>query len=166
MKFKPEPPPELLAIILPQLNAAYPANDDALNQELSRVLGEAFSPEGTPNFIEKTLHLIENHKVARPSTDNTLLKNNPIHARDSFRFAEVPPDPLGVHLAFIVSHVDAAHWHQEQMLRLYRWLNQTALNAPQGTNYREVATRLAHSVFNALPTELKRKTYEPPPPSP
>lgn len=166
VKFKPEPPPELLAIILPQLNAAYPADDHALNQELSRVLGEAFSPEGTPNFIEKTLHLIENHKVNRPSFDKTLLKNNPIKARHYFRFAEVPPDPLGVHLAFIVSHVDAAHWSQEQMLRLYRWLSQTALNAPQGTNYRKVVTRLAHSVFNALPTELKRKTSPPSPPSP
>ena len=37
-KVKPAPPLELLAIITPQLDAAYPSASDALNMELSRIL--------------------------------------------------------------------------------------------------------------------------------
>ena len=166
VEFKPEPPPELLAIIVPQLDAAYPSGNDILDQELARVLGPVVSGDSTSSFIDKTLRLLESRNLRHPSVNQLLFKNNPVQARNYFHSTDVPPDPIGIHLAFVVSHIDAQNWNSTQMQKLYRWLNRSALNAPQGTNYQEVLIRLTRSVFGALPPELRQKLSPPPSPSP
>ncbi|MBU63184.1 MAG: hypothetical protein CMI26_11865 [Opitutae bacterium] len=152
-KIKPAPPSELLAIITPQLDDAYPASSDALNMELSRILSR-LEPKG---FINKTLNLLQTRRSSRAEVDFSILDHNPVYGNRFRRFAESPADPLGLHLAFMASHADAINWRPAQMKRLASWLRQSLKDAPKGTNYHDVINRLSENVENALTPDVRAK---------
>ena len=152
-KIEPAPPPELLAIITPKLDAAYPAASDALNMELSRILSR-LEPKG---FINKTLNLLQTRRSSRPDVDFAILNQNPTYGDRFRRFAESPADPLGLHLAFMASHADAGNWRPTQMKRLASWLRKALKHAPKGTNYHDVIHRLSENVENALTPDVRAK---------
>ena len=152
-KVKPAPPPELLAIITPQLDAAYPAVSDALNMELSRILSR-LEPRG---FINKTLNLLQTRRSSHADVDFAILNQNPTYGDRFRRFAESPADPLGLHLAFMASHADAENWRPPQMKRLASWLRKALKHAPKGTKYHDVIHRLSENVENALTPDVRAK---------
>ncbi len=152
-KIKPAPPTELLAIITPQLDAAYPTASDALNMELSRILSR-LEPKG---FINKTLNLLQTRRSSHADVDFAILNQNPTYGDRFRRFAENPADPLGLHLAFMASHADAGNWRPAQMQRLASWLREALKHAPTGTNYHNVINRLSDNVENALTPDVRAK---------
>lgn len=147
----PAPPPELLDLILPKLNAAYPAESDVHNLELSRALAQ-LKP---PGFLYKTLQLLQTRRSQNFRSDPSLLTNNPRYASPFFAFAERPPDTLGLHLAFIASQVGKEHWNQSQMVALAHWLRRTIAQVPPGTKYSDTVRRLSQDFENALPPSVK-----------
>ena len=152
-KTKPAPPLELLAIITPQLDVAYPAASDALNMELSRILSR-LEPKG---FINKTLNILQTRRSSRTDVDFAILNQNPTYGDRFRRFEESPADPLGLHLAFMASHADAGNWRPAQMKRLASWLREALKHAPKGTDYHDVINRLSENVENALTPDVRAK---------
>ena len=161
VQIEPQPPPELIATITPQLEIAYPATSDSMNMELSRILSRLKSRE----FINKTLNLLQSRRSVRAEGDYSILSQNLAYGDRFLKFAQSPPDPLGLHLAFMASHADAEKWRPAQMLRLANWLRETLETAPLGTSYHEVIYRLSKNVENGLPPNLRSELGPRPPPS-
>ncbi len=160
-RFKPEPPPELMEIIVPRLEESYPSGNDAIDWELSRVLAKNLEGESMKVFIDKTLMLLANRDQAKADQILEKKENDPPKSPVAKLFDGMKPDPFGVHLAFMVSQVETKHWTPSQKTELYKWLDQRSRNSPIGTKYRETIVRLAGSVYSALPNSTRGKVRRP-----
>lgn len=112
-----------------KLDAHYPANDDNVNRELSRVLTYLQHP----NVIAKTLQLMaESKALPKPDIDE-LLARNPRYGGSIAQMLANTPNIQQIHYAFVLRNLRNG-WTIDQRKEYYNWFKE-ASKAKGGASY-------------------------------
>ncbi len=136
--------------IAARLEPAYPADDDRLNRELSRVLVYL----GSPNVISKTLALMRKAAPERPGDIDGLLARNDGYGRTILAMFESRPARQKLHYALMLRNLRVG-WTLAERREYFSWFQEGA-KARGGASYGGFLNNIrAEAIANVSDAERK-----------
>jgi len=134
--------------IVQRLSPHYPANNDALNRELSRVLVYL----NAPTVISKTLKLMQRPAAATSLASSALLARNPGYGGTIANMLANQPEIENIHFALALRNMRYG-WTLEQRKTYYSWLAE-ARKKSGGASYQGFIDNIRkEALANTSPSE-------------
>ncbi|MFC1757213.1 c-type cytochrome [Planctomycetota bacterium] len=112
-----KPSVELSASVLANIEESFPASDNDLDKELSRVLVYL----NAPTVVQKTLALMEQEYISDPLATAALLERNPGYGNTIASMISNQPELQKLHYAFVLRN-QRYGWTLDERKSYFRWL--------------------------------------------
>ena len=136
--------PELMASVLANIEDAFPASDNDLDKELSRVLVYL----NAPTVVQKTLELMEKQYGADLLATAELLKRNPGYGNTIASMISNQPELQKLHYAFVLRN-QRYGWTLEERKSYFSWLA-SAKGRSGGASYGGFIDNIRKEAMNKL----------------
>ena len=132
--------------VIAKLDSFYPAQNESLNTELSRVLGYLDSP----NVVKKTIGLMKRTETKTLAYDKEMLERSE-YGRDILNTMSNTPNSQNIHYAYSLRQTQNG-WTLEDRKYYFGWLNET-LEKSGGKSFAGHIRAIRTDAINHLPPE-------------
>ena len=132
--------------VIAKLDSFYPAQNESLNTELSRVLGYLDSP----NVVKKTIGLMKRTETKTLAYDKEMLERSE-YGRDILNTMSNTPNSQNIHYAYSLRQTQNG-WTLEDRKYYFSWLNET-LEKSGGKSFTGHIRAIRTDAINHLPPE-------------
>lgn len=134
--------------IIAQLDAAFPAKDDALNAELCRVL----SYLDAPKVVSKTIALMKSTQTQALAYDKAMLERSS-YGQDILKMMSATPNSRNIHYTYCLRRVQNG-WTLDDRKYYFGWLNET-LEKQGGKSFAGYIRAIRQDAIDHLPEDVK-----------